>query len=434
MSLPPAATIARLVVAVILGAATWMVVTWQQNPFREEWLPVAVPIEATRLPSGLVQVGKPGDVRIRLRASQEAWGRIKPDEFKASVDLSRQGAGLHSLDVKVETSRDYQIVDWDPKRVTVRLEPLLQTTVPVQLRMTGRLADGYVVRAQSVTPDQLTITGEQDLAQSVTQAAVSVSLDGVRGDVTENATPTLLDERGQAISGVQFSPTTVRVSLAVDRQIAVKTVPVRVTTKGQVATGYSLAGLAVNPQTVTITGGPTALGQVDYVEVPPLDIAGARADLSRTTKLTAGPGYSLTDDVEVEVKALVQPLRTTEVLPVGVAVQGVAPGLEAKLAPSTVEVTVSGLVPALSALKPGDISAVVNASGLGPGTQTLPVRLNAPGSVSLDATNPAAVSITLSPPPSPTAVASPSPSASASAAPSPGASAGASPSPSAGGR
>jgi hypothetical protein len=33
MSLPTVGII-RAVVAVVLGGATWMVVTWQQNPFR----------------------------------------------------------------------------------------------------------------------------------------------------------------------------------------------------------------------------------------------------------------------------------------------------------------------------------------------------------------------------------------------------------------
>ena len=413
----PTGTVFRIVIAVLLGVATWMVVTWQQNPFREEWLPLAVPIEPSRLPAGLVEVGKPGDARVRVRASQDAWGRIKLDEFKASVDLSRQSAGLHSLDVKVETSRDYQVVDSDPRRVTVRLEPLLQTMVPVQIRMTGKLADGYLVRGQAVTPEQITISGEQDLAQSITQAAVTVNLDGLRGDMTENVTPELLDDKGQTVTGIQFTPGSVRAALQIDRQVAVKTVPVRVTTKGQVASGYWLSSLIVNPQTVTITGGPTALAQVDYIDLPPLDLSGARADVTRTTKLTAGSGYSLTEDAQVEVRAVIQPLRTTEVLPLGVAVQGVSQGLEAKLSPPTVEVTISGLVPALSALKPGDISAVVNAQGLGPGTQTLPVRLNAPGTVSLDATNPPAVTITLAPPatPTPSAAASGSPPASASA-------------------
>jgi YbbR domain-containing protein len=411
--------IIRGLVALVLGFATWMVVTWQQNPFREDWLAQTVPIEVTRVPAGMVQVGKLGDVRVRLRASQDAWNSIKPSDFKASVDLSRQGAGIHSVDVKVETSGEFQVVDWDPKKVTVRIEPLAQASVPVQLRITGSLPDGYILRSQTVTPDQVLVSGEQDLVQTITQAAVMTNLDGVNGNVTQDVTPTLLNDKGEPVTGLQFAPGTVRISLEIDRQIGVKTVPVRVTTQGQVASGYWLSSLDVSPQTVTITGGPTALAKVDYIDLPPLDLSGAKSDVSRTTKLAAGSGYSLVSDTSVEVKAVIQPLRSTEVLPIGVAVQDVPQGLDAKLTPPTVNVTVSGLVPALSALKPGDISAVVNAQGLTAGAHNLPVRLNAPGSVSLDATNPAQVTVDLAPPATvtPSPAASAPPSASVSAAP-----------------
>jgi YbbR domain-containing protein len=204
------------------------------------------------------------------------------------------------------------------------------------------------------------------------------------------------------------------VALQVDRQIAVKTVPVRVTTSGQVAPGYWLSGLTVTPESVSITGGPAALGAVDYLDLPPLDLDGAKADVSRTTTLTAGTGYSIVGPSDVTVKATIAPLRTTEVLPLGIAVQGVGAGLLTHLSTPTVEVTLGGLVPALSALKPGDVSAVVDVSGLGPGPHTLPIRLSAPSSVTLDAARPATVTVTLEQPPAPT----PSPQAS-SPSPSP---------------
>ncbi|HVA23751.1 MAG TPA: CdaR family protein [Chloroflexota bacterium] len=416
-------SVIRAAIALVLGFATWMVVTWEQNPFREDWLGQTVPVEVTHLPTGMVEVGKLGQVRVRLRASQDSWSTVKPADFKASVDLSRQSSGIHSMDVKVETSGEYQVVDWDPKKVTVRLEPLAQATVPVQLQVTGSLPDGYVLRSQTVTPDQVSVTGQQDLVQTITEAAVMTNLGGMNSNIAQDVTPTLLDEKGQPIAGVQFSPSTVRVSLEIDHQIGAKTVPIRVATTGQVALGYWLSSLAVSPQTVTITGGPAALGKVDFIDLPPLDLSGAKANVSRSTKLTAGNGYSLVSDGSVDVKAVIQPLRTTEVLPIGIAVQGVPQGLEAKLSPPTVEVTISGLVPALSALKPGDVSAVVSAQGLATGSHTLLVRLNAPGSVSLDATNPPQVTVALAPPATVTPTTTPGPSpaaAAASSTPAPG--------------
>src|SRR5579862_2651079 len=109
-----AAAIFRAALALVLGGVTWMLVTWQQNPFREDWLPSSIPIEVSRVPAGLIEVGSPGNVRVRVRAGQDAWAHVQASDFKASLDLSRQSAGIHSLDVKVETSGDYEVVDWEP--------------------------------------------------------------------------------------------------------------------------------------------------------------------------------------------------------------------------------------------------------------------------------------------------------------------------------
>ena len=416
------ATATRVVIALVLGFATWMIVTWEQNPFREAWLPSSIPIEVAHLPSGLVEVGKPGDVRLRLRAGQGAWSRVQPNDFKASIDLTKFSAGIHTANVKVETSGAYQVVEWQPSKVTVRLEPLVTRTIPVQLRLTGKLPDGYILQSQSATPSEITISGRQDLVQSISQGAVSTNLDGVHGDVTDTVVPQLLDDKGQPVTGVQLAPNAVRISLQVNHQVGIKTVPVRLVTQGQVASGYWLSSLSVTPQTVQITGGPAALGKVDYLDLPPLNLNGAKAPITRDTKLAANSGYSIVGASDVQVKAVVQPLRTTEVLPLGISVQGLGPGLEATLSPTTVQVTLGGLAPTLSSLKPGDVSASVSVAGLGPGQHALPIRLNAPGSVSLDATKPDRVTVTLVTPatatPSTAATPSPPPSGSTASQPS----------------
>src|SRR5579862_761801 len=99
----PTVGLLRAALALVLGGATWLLVTWQQNPFREDWVSPPISVEVTRLPNGLIEVGNPGTVRVRIRASADAWSRVQGSDFKASLDLSKQSAGIQSVDVKVET-------------------------------------------------------------------------------------------------------------------------------------------------------------------------------------------------------------------------------------------------------------------------------------------------------------------------------------------
>ncbi|MGH2519403.1 MAG: CdaR family protein, partial [Chloroflexota bacterium] len=199
----------RALIALVLAGVTWMLVTWVQNPFREGQLPNPVPVELAHLPATLVQVGAPQSVRVSIRASQDSWSRLQSSDFKASVDVSRLGAGIHSLDVQVTSSAEYQILDWQPRRITVHLEPQLKRTVSVQLDATGKLPDGFRVTTETVTPDHVTLSGAQGAVQSVSRVAVSTTLDGVRSAVTESLQPTLVDNQGQVVTGVQVDPASV---------------------------------------------------------------------------------------------------------------------------------------------------------------------------------------------------------------------------------
>ncbi len=417
----PVGFVARAVTSAVLAAAAWMLVTWQQDPFRQDWLSDRLAVEVDHVPDGLVEVGRPSDVRVELRASRNAWSNVRSSDFKASIDLSKATAGIRTADVKVETSGEYQIVDWDPRQVTVRLDPVVQRTLSVQLDVSGKPPDGYSVGDRSVSPDQITISGQQGLVEAVSQAMVKVSIDGARGDVTDNVVPQLLDSASKPIDGLQLSPPTVHLSVSIDRQLQAKSVGISVPTEGQVAPGFWLSNLVANPSSVTIVGSPTALSKVDYIQLPALDLSGATGNVVRTVALNNTDEYSLATPTQVQVTATVTPLRTSELLPLGVTVTGLVEGTQATVSPPSIEVSISGRADDLLGLKPGDLSAVIDVGGLTSGPHTVSVRLNSPASIRIDTVRPDQVTATLgpavttaaapSPTPQPTAVPTAAPSA-----------------------
>ncbi|HUZ77354.1 MAG TPA: CdaR family protein [Chloroflexota bacterium] len=406
----------RALIAVVLASVTWMLVTWEQNPFREGQLPNPVPVELAHLPANLVQVGTPQSVRVSIRASQDSWSRLQPSDFKASVDTGRLSAGIHSLDVQVTSSAEYQILDWQPRRITVHLEPLLKRTVSVQLDATGKLPDGFRVTTETVTPDHVTLSGAQGAVQSVSRVAVNTTLDGVRSAVTESLQPTLVDSQGQPVTGVQVDPASVLVVLGVEQQVASKTVPVTVPTVGQVANGYVLTALTVAPPSVTISGAPAALSSITSVEVPPLDLGGATGQLVRSEQLPTSNTYFVSGNPKILVTAAVAPLIATETLPVNVAAKGEGSGLQATISPPIVQVTVRGGAATLASLRADSISATVDATGLSAGSQTVSVKVAAP-SLQVLGVQPGSVTLTLAsastsvPTSTPTPAPSPQPSA-----------------------
>lgn len=392
-------SVPRLLLSLGMALAIWTYVTNQQNPNRTDWFRNEIPIE-TKIPAGLVVVGPAGTVRVKVRASQDAWDRAQTNAFKATVDLSNASAGLHEAPVNVESSPDYTIVDWTPRNVTVRLEPLKTVMVPVKPNLRGNLPPGYQMRQPEITPAEVMASGAESLVDSVTAAAVDINVDNARTTINQNLQPIAQTAKGGEVTGVSFTPPRVQVVLEIEQQNTFKTVPVKVSVTGQVADGYTIGAISVSPEAVTIVGDPAQLEKVDHLETPPVDVNGATSDVNRSlAPLILPQGVTLqTPGQQVAVKIQVSVLRGTATTRVALSVLGVPPTLQPGNLPSFVQVVVAGPAPTLQDLKPTDFTATIDLSGRGPGTYTVPVRVAAPDSVSITRITPTAVTVTLAAP------------------------------------
>ncbi len=393
----------RLLLSLGMAVSLWTVVTNQENPNRSDWFRGEIPIE-TKVPPSLVIVGTAGSVRVKIRASQDAWQRAQTNSFKAAVDLSTLGPGLHEVPVSVESSSDYTIVDWTPRKISVRLEPLKAVTVSVKPNLRGNLPAGYQMRPPEITPPQVSASGPETLVESVAGATIDINVDGARTTINQNVQPIGQSSKGGEVIGVSFSPPRVQVVVEIEQQNTFKTVPVKVPVTGQVADGYVVASIGIKPEAMTVVGDPSKLEKVDHLDAPPVDVNGATSDVNRSLEPILPEGVSLQVKQQVSVKITVTPLHGSATTRVALNYLGLAPSLQASAPPGSVEVTVAGTVPLIQSMKPADFTATVDLGNQGPGSYTLPVRVAGPATLSVSKVNPESVVVTLAAPtPAPTA-------------------------------
>jgi YbbR domain-containing protein len=73
--------------------------------------------------------------------------------------------------------------------------------------------------------------------------------------------------------------------------------------------------------------------------------------------------------------------------------QGLGGGLQATFSPDTVEVILSGPLSELDALEAGDVSVIVDVSNYGPGTHFVPLIVDRPESLEVQALLPDQVEV-----------------------------------------
>ncbi|TMB57950.1 MAG: hypothetical protein E6J47_01225 [Chloroflexi bacterium] len=212
------------------------------------------------------------------------------------------------------------------------------------------------------------------------------------------------DIDGRLVPSIELIPSTVDVDIDVRTVETSKTVPVRPVLTGTPATGFEVGEVLVNPAVVTLQGAPDLLSTVTEVLTQPISMAGQRARVTATAVLALPSGTRLSDPsvpaptVSVEIREEI----ASQTYLVGLLCTGQPNGSACLPQLSQVAVTLRGTVNALTALDPGTLTVLLDASGLAPGTHQVVPTLTPPSGMTLVGISPGSVTVKIVPPPSPT--------------------------------
>jgi len=355
----------------------WFVAVREQNPPIEDDFG-QIPLEVENLPPGTVIFGDvPDRVTLRLRAPQSSWEELSPAKFRAWIDLEGLTAGLHEAPVKVDVSdRSVVIVETRPGNVNVRLEPLVEGQFPIQLEVVDTAPLGYIARTPVVDPITATVSGPATVVNQVVQVWGEAYLRGAKETVERSVDLAARDTEGVVLKGLTITPSKAHVVVPVEQRFGYRDVSVSVVIAGEVAPGYWISNIVVDPSTVTVVGGPVTLSKIPgFVETSQVDVTDAADDVIARVPLDLPPGVSVVQPetqgadnaggvlVTVEVSAI----EGGKTVRRPVTFQGLRETRSALASPSEVDVILSGPLPKLQSLTARDVKVVADLFGLDPG-------------------------------------------------------------------
>lgn len=411
--------LSSLLLALFLGIVIWAVAINSENPLVVRTFPEQIPVDLLNLPPGLVPLTGEGEsVRLQVRAPRQWWNQVerssrraRVSKFRAWVDLSGLSAGLYDLDVNVEKAaqadREVRILATTPEKIPVRLDRIEEQEMSVEVEIIDRssVPTSYEIQAPRVEPPVVRLRGPSSRLDQVDRVVARVQVNGARAPVQVEAPLVLVDRQGELVPvgsrsvDVQLDPRQVVVTVPIQQRQGYRELIVRPVIVGEPAPGYWVSDIDVLPQTISVVGLPTAIDNLSpIVETEPIDV----------TDLTAG---TLIRDVEVLLPDNVSPLQGNRLVQVRIVVEAlkssaqvaVRPtwsGLSAGLAveqitPQQVDVIVEGPVNELEELQPSDIFAVLDLTGLQPGTHLVRPRVSVPGSLTVASVLPQQVEVVI---------------------------------------
>ncbi len=348
--------------------------------------------------------GDPGVVEVTYRVANDEAGGVSPADFAAQVDFAAYDMTLapepRQLDITVTSLREgVEVISWTPSSVRVQLDGVETRTVPVEVD-TGTIPAGLEIDDPVVSAGEVEVRGPASVVGQIDRAIALVSIPASGIDVNESVELRLVDIEGQSLGTGQVDLEPEAVSVQVDVRLVETetTVAIRPNIEpGTPAPGFALEALSVDPSSITIVGLPEDLAEIDAVQTEPISYDGASADRTFEVALELPDGITLADGEpsSVTVVATIVPSVSSRTFVVGVVCEGAGenaclPRIE------QLTITVSGAGEALAGLSAADVTPIVDASGLAPGSYSLtPTISGLPDGVEVLGISPVSVPVTI---------------------------------------
>ena len=228
--------------------------------------PGPIPIQVIHQPSSAFIVGSLPDVtNVQYFAPVDVADRVSSSAFVATVDLATANAAASEpflVPVRLQGPDGVNIIDYTPREIYVRLDPLVTSTVPVTVDH-GTVPEGLRLGETTLSQSTATVSGPESVVNQVVAAVARVRIQSSGIDVDQLVDLVPVDGRDEVLSPVELTPTSVRVSIPVGTPAGTKTVPVNAVVTGTPAAGFEVATTSITPAVATVAGETSTLAGLD---------------------------------------------------------------------------------------------------------------------------------------------------------------------------
>ncbi len=377
------------IMSVFFAVILWSYVLAENDPLRTreiEDVPVRYSNSEELSAKDLAILGGFSDilssVTVKVEANQSEVKYLNNKNVFAYADLSTiNGTGEHVINITAESTYG-EVLTISPSQITVSIDDLVTRMVPVIVETTGSVADGYYAMQPAVSAEVINITGARADVEKVVKAVCTVNLTGLTSGYKQSIETKLLDTAGNTVNSSLFTGSIPSVIVSIDVP-AKKTVPVNtgdlLLGQEEIASGYEIAGITVDPQTVDILGEKSVLDSIDSISLTPISVSGASSDIVSLLSYDLPNGVTLLTEGQPQVYISIKEITDVKLFEgVNINIENLPKGLKASLDIDSIDVSVIAGINKLKLLFRQDVIAYVDLSGLSAGEHVIPITFVLP--------------------------------------------------------
>ncbi|MBS4931689.1 MAG: hypothetical protein KH020_10290 [Clostridiales bacterium] len=377
---------AMKVLSVILAIIIWLLVTNIDNPYTTKTftdISVNVINEDALLKKNKTWDIIEGDkVTVTLKAKRSVIDKLTRADIQATADLSKLSI-TNAVPINVTVSHyEEEIKEKNLGSVDtlkVKLENMKTKQFAVTVETIGDVGAGYAIGTKIPTPNIVEVTGPESLIKRINQVRATISVDGIVSDETFSVEPSYYNYDGDKLDSSRLSCNVERLEVSINL-LKTKKVDLSVETVGEVAKGYQLESVLLEPKSVTIAGTEEKLKDLDTILVDGLSVEGLTEDTEENIDITdyLPDGIKLAQESpDVRVKIQIVPLDMNSIkIPVNrISVQNQSQSMTLTYEEDEITVKVRGEQKDIKDLDISDLTPSIDLSGLEVGKHKVKVKL-----------------------------------------------------------
>ena len=251
------------------------------------------------LPSRGLMLTEGEDITIDLKLSgpRILISGLDKSDIRIQVDLTNISAvGTYTLNYEIlfpdnvdrsRISREYA----SRSMVTVKIEELYTKTVPVEVSVSGEVADGYIYMAERLVldPANLVVSGREKDVEKVAAARIKLDLTGATSSISRKFDYELLDAEGNVIEaeGIRLSDNQIQVDAPV---YLVKTLNLTVKFKESPGSNLEDVDWKLEQNTVEVAGEAASLENKEDILLGEIDLSSLLSDTEMVLDISLPAG------------------------------------------------------------------------------------------------------------------------------------------------
>lgn len=378
---------AYVLLSIFLALMFWLYIRAEKDPVEDAWIrniPIQLTGSSVLASKGLTVAGLSSDkVSATIQAPASVLSEMSRRNITAEVDVSRiDEAGEHTLSYNIVLPTNVNtdgvvIQEKAPETITVTVEKLYTSTLPVEFRFEGSVAKGYQAGTPTIDPVNVTISGAVEQVNRVARAVVVLEAKDLKEQYTGDLPIRLLDANGDELKDLEVELSS-KTAYVVYPIVVVKEIPLTVNIiAGGGATRENISEPLIVPSKITVAGTQEDIDHLTEISLGSIDLSKVVGTSNFTFTIDLDPSLeNVTGITEAKVTVTVSGLETRSFEVGNIKLQNIPRGYSAKADTESKTVYVRGTADELAMIDSSQLRIVADLKEVtGSGTYTIPVRV-----------------------------------------------------------